>query len=157
MPHPLDIPQVDERPPGYGCGPSYGMLGPSRLVIMPAFVPDGFSAFASGMVVPYLLEGSGSPFWFAQWKAILPDLEVSCFLSLIDPYTGSWRMNVDLNATPFTASGGATRLFTNFTWQFPSIALTDDTTENWGNFLVFRIGEWQTVTQRFPDAVFPEE
>jgi|SRR6187549_3541717 len=157
MPHPLDGPQVDERPPGYGCGWSFGMLGPSRLVVLSGYVPEGFEEAAGGMCVPYLLEGSGSPFWYAQWKGVFESFELSIFLSLLNPHTGAWRLNGDLNATPPTASGGATRSFTNFTWQFPSIVLSDDTGSNWGNLAVYRIAEWQTVTARFPECLFPED
>lgn len=153
----LDEPQVDTRPPGYGCGYSFGMLGTSRLCVRPATVPEGYEAFSEGIVVPYLLEGSGSPFWFAQWKAEFEELDVSVFLSLLDPHDGWWRLNVDINAAVFSDSGGATREFTNFIWQRPAIALTDSTTANWGNILVYRVPEWQQPSIRFPGVRIPED
>lgn len=152
-----DEPRPDTRPPAYGCGPSFGMLGPSRVFVLPAYVPEGFEDSSGGFALPFLTEGTGSPPWFAQWKGVFDDCEVSLFLSCLNLRDGLWRMNVDLNATPPTASGGATREFTNFQWQFPVVILSDDITENWGNFAVYRIGEWQTVTARFPNARIAEE
>lgn len=155
MTHPLDGPQEDARWPGYGAWPSFGMLGPSRVVLRFGGLPVGFEQYADGVCLGYKTEGFVSPPWFAQWQCIRSDATFNLFLSWLTPQTGLYRMSVDINATPPSASGGATRLVNNFTWQFPPVVLTDDLTP-WGSIAVYRVGEWQTVTERFPSVLFPE-
>lgn len=133
------------------------MLGPSRVVVVPEITPVGFEDYLGGVCLPYKLEGGTSPLWFAQWQCVRDDATWNMFVSLFNPVTESWGMNVDINATPPTASGGATRALIPFQWQFPPYLLNESLTANWGTMLVYRIGEWQTVTARFPNCLFPEE
>lgn len=151
-----DGPVLDTRPPGYGCGPSFGMLGPSRLVVTFGDIPSGWEHYEGGVALGYVGQFfGGSPPYFAQWRGIWDDLRVSVFLSLIVPATGFWRINCDVNTTPAGSGGTAIRETTNFTWQFPQINLTDG--DLWTPAAVFRIAEWQTITKRFPAVAFPEE
>lgn len=152
----FDEPRYDDRPPGFACGLSFGMLGPTRLVVVPAFAPEGFEAYESGLLLPYRLTGGGSPPWFAQWRGTWSNVQCSVFLSLLNASAGLWRMNVDLNATPPSSSGGATREITNFTWQFPGVVLSDDVSANWSNFIVYRVAEWSTPSERFPGLAIPD-
>lgn len=152
----IDGPVVDERPPAFGCGPSFGMLGPTRLVVVSGDIPTGWEHYAGGLVLGHVADTyGGSPPFFAQWRGVWSDVQVSVFLSLIVPSIGLWRLNADFNTTPPTGSGVVTREFTNFQWQMPMIALSDG--DQWAPCGVYRIAEWQTVSERFPDAAFPDE
>lgn len=147
---------MDNRPPAYGCGPSFGMLGPSRLVVTFSDIPAGWAHYSGGVVLGHLADNyGGSPPFFAQWRGIWDDLRVSVFLSCIVPATGFWRINADVNTTPPGSGGTAILETTNFTWQFPSVVLPDG--DAWAPAAVHRIGEWQTITKRFPAAAFPDE
>lgn len=150
-----DGPVLDARPPSYGCGPSFGMLGPSRLVVTFSDIPAGWGHYAGGVVLAHRADNyGGSPPFFAEWRGIWADLRVAAFLSLIVPSTGFWRLNVDVNTTPAGSGGTALLETTNFTWQFPTIALPDGGL--WAPAAVHRIAEWQTITERFPAAAFPD-
>lgn len=156
MPHALDGPQVDTRPPLYGCGPSFGMLGPSRLIVLAGALPTGLEHYAGGWIVSHKTQGFGSPPWSAQWQGEFPELTVNVFLSWLTPATGLWRLNVDVNSGNPAYLGGATRLVTNFTWQFPGIPITEDT-NTYDDMIIGRIAEWQTISEKFPLASFPDE
>lgn len=151
-----DGPVVDTRLPAFGCGPSFGMLGPSRLVVSFGDIPTGWEHYAGGVALGHVGDFyGGSPVFFAQWRGIWSDLRVSAFLSLIVPSTGFWRLNVDINTTPPGSGGTALREMTNFTWQRPNITLPDG--DLWAPASVSRIAEWQTISKRFPLAAFPDE
>lgn len=151
-----DGPVVDNRIPGYGCGPSFGMLGPSRLVVTFTYLPVGWEHYAGGVVLGYRQEVyGGTPPYFAEWRGIWSDIRVTAFLSLIVPSTGFWRISVDINTTPPGSGGSAIKETTNFTWQRPAIALPDG--DEWAGAFVHRIAEWQTITKRFPLATFPDD
>lgn len=149
-------PVVDTRIPGFGCGPSFGMLGPSRLVVSFGDIPTGWEHYQGGVVLAHRADTyGGSPPFFAEWRGIWDDLRVAVFVSLVVPATGLWRVNCDVNTTPPGFGGTALLETTNFTWQFPQVNLTEGGL--WAPAAVFRVAEWQTITERFPDAAFPEE
>jgi len=151
-----DGPVLDERLPAFGCGPSFGMLGPTRLVVAFANIPAGWESYSGGMVLGHRGDVyGGSPPFFAEWGGIWDDVRVAVFFSLVVPSTGFWRINADVNTTPPTGSGGCLLETTNLTWQFPPLILGGG--GPWGSAAVHRIAEWQTITERFPGAAFPDE
>lgn len=150
-----DGPVLDTRPPGYGNGPSFGMLGPSRLVVSIANLPPALAFLAGGAVLGYRLQQfGGSPHFFAQWRGTWASVQVSVFFSLVFPLVGTWRWNMDLNSSPPTHSGSSFVQGYNFVWVNSPIELT--TGSPYAGTTIHRVQEWQTITERFPAAAFPD-
>jgi len=156
MPHPLDGPQVDNRPPLYACGPSFGMLGPSRLfvAIPPTLWPEPLQP--NQFIVPYAGVQT-TPFpWQGRWLGSYPNNTLLIALTNSHAANGTWQLLVHSLGKADTRYDWLGTLDTfNFTWQFPSIFVDNDFGGDTAQ--VGRIAEWHTVSERTPLAIFPDE
>jgi len=132
------------------------MLGPTRLVIRSAGSPAGYAEWERPIVLTWRSQGDVFMGWESWWQAIFPGITFNLFLTAYDLPQGLWRVSVDINTSPVGGAGGAFREMVNFTWQFPPLALTEGITA-WGNFLVYRVGEWQTISKRFDSPAFADD
>lgn len=155
MPHALDLPRLDDRPPRYGCGPSFGMLGPSRVLISLRTLPPEYSHLADVCAV-LTDQGGDEGSWSATWTAQFADgSRANCSITWSDPVLGSWIVTAAWFEAGGALRGLASRDVHNFTWGFPGIFL-EDSAGDLDNATIYRIGEWQTVSERFPAATFPD-
>lgn len=155
MPHALDGPQPDNRPPAYGCGHSFGMLGPSRIVVEWLDIWEGQEHLAL-FVCAHDSDVHDSGGTISQWYGELADgSNVNFELSILDLPEATWHLQAEVNRVAPAGTGRAILDVVNFVWGFAPIVLEASPFGGWAA-RVHRIGEWQTVMERFPAVTFPD-
>lgn len=155
MPHALDGPQVDDRPPGYGTTLSFGPLGPSRVAVQINDPPEGYEVLDDTVIVP-LLVWTMAPVYVSAWRGQIGAVRLFVIWQPTTINTGQWRMRtgVQLVGTDPAPRWGNETGF-NFTWVATARAvIAEDLTFPFGG--VLKVAEWQTCSIRFPGCVFAE-
>jgi len=155
MPHPLDLPREDTRKPRFGCGRSFGMLGPTRLVLQFSTLPPGWVREGT-LCLPHTSDFFLPDFTHSMWSTVYANGDDAHFtLTSLSPVLGTWLLQSQVWQAATSTQYVASREVVNFQWGFAPHYL-DDQVIGPSTSYVFRVGEWQTVSERFSAVAFPD-
>lgn len=138
----------DTRPPGYMSGPSFGMLGPSRVVFVIASAvvpgwPAGFYAMGRG--------GSAAPYenpFQCYWTGGQPGGQQATLqleTTHGDPVSSVFLLTLTTGTIPTFWQWKAAR--SNFVWSFSGVSMTPNTQWTLQVAAFRRLAEWVDVAE----------
>jgi hypothetical protein len=147
----LADPQVDNRPPGYGCTLSYGMRGPSRVLIWSDDPPEWAPSLYTGYLVPHNVDVWEHPNYRSIWTGFTPTVAIGFQMGTLDAEAGSYLLDLQINS----AEGPEVKAWqwfpNNFVWTGGIFSLLS-TTEPQTIVYVRAPREWMDVRSFFPDV-----
>jgi len=155
MPIPIEEGQPDSRLPGFGSGLSFGMLGPTRVVLSSGSLPPILQPYAL-VCLAFEEEEDNHELYAATWRGHWSDgTDIALTIQVFDLYAGSWVMQCSYHTGIPPTSRHAQQEFTNFQWQMPPFTLAETGV---GGFLAncYRLREWEYLYDRFPGCVIPD-
>jgi hypothetical protein len=150
----VDEPRLDNRLPGYGTGPLFGMLGPSRVVARTIELGGDFAHLVDGVAMPLDISDWGEEYVSIAWFADVADCDHSFTIQSIGPPSWLVELILGVRHRPSGVSRRWVAAVPRWTWGFSPLTLSPDVSA-WGEASVYRIAEWQTVSKRFPSVWLP--
>lgn len=151
----LADPQPDNRPPGYGCHLSFGMKGPSRMLLQMPDPPDWAAELVDGVLVPHLETTLGDPIYQAMWSGDTAHVLYLVVMGINNPEFDLWVVDVLLNQADGPGVMGFRNFYPKFTWShgwYNIIGLSGDQRP-----IRLRCPrEWMNIRSIYPDITIAE-